>query len=111
MPAIRTRTEDWRDGETVVGWVFLFGFIPFARHHLHVAAIDESTRTLSSQEHGGVITTWNHDIIITPLDETTCEYRDRIEIDAGNLTWLVGLYARGFYAMRQRRWREVAKEL
>jgi hypothetical protein len=32
MPAIATRQKDWREGETVVGWVFLFGFIPFSRH-------------------------------------------------------------------------------
>ena len=111
MPVIRTRTDGWREGETVVGWVFLFGFIPVARHHLHISAIDESTRTLSSREHGGVITTWNHDIVITPLDEATCEYRDRIEIDAGAVTGPVGLYARWFYAMRQRRWRALAREL
>lgn len=111
MPAIATRTDEWHEGEVVVGWVFLFGFIPFSHHHLRVSAIDASTRTLSSREHGGLIKTWNHDIIVTPLDATTCEYRDRIEIDAVILTWLVGLYARGFYAMRQRRWRALAKEL
>lgn len=111
MPAIATRTDEWREGEVVIGWVFLFGFIPFSHHHLHVAEINASTRTLRSREHGGPITTWNHDIIVTALDGTTCEYRDRIEIDAGILTWLVGLYARAFYTMRQRRWRALAKEL
>ncbi len=111
MPTIATRTDEWVEGEVVVGWVFLFGFIPFSRHHLNVSEINESTRTLRSREHGGLITTWNHDIIVTPLDATTCEYRDHIEIDAGNLTWLVGLYARAFYAVRQRRWRSLAKEL
>lgn len=111
MPVIRRRQDEWREGETVVGWVFLFGFLPFSRHHLHVASIDESTRTLSSREFGGVIKTWNHDIEINPIDAKTCRYRDRIEIEAGIMTPVIVVYARWFYRMRQRRWRALANGL
>lgn len=111
MPAIRRRQDEWREGETVVGWVFLFGFLPFSRHHLHIVSIDESTRTLSSREFGGLITMWNHDIEVSPIDATSCRYRDRIDIDAGLVTPVVALYARWFYRMRQRRWRVLAKGL
>jgi hypothetical protein len=109
MPVIRKRTEVWREGETVVGWVFLFGFLPFSRHHLHIVRIDDSARSLSSQESGGLITIWNHDIEVEPIDAMSCHYRDRIEIEAGILTPVVALYARWFYRMRQRRWRALAK--
>lgn len=111
MPVIGGRQDDWREGETVVGWVFLFGFLPFSRHHLHVAGIDESKRVLSSREHGGLISVWNHDIEILPIDAVTCRYRDRIEIEAGMVTTLVVMYARWFYRTRQRRWRVLAKQL
>ena len=111
MPAIADRQDDWREGETVVGWVLLFGFVPFSRHHLHIARIDESTCTLSSREFGGVITTWNHDIEVVPIDATSCRYCDRIEIEAGFLTPVIVVYARWFYRMRQRRWRALAKGL
>ena len=111
MPAIADRKDEWREGETVVGWVFLFGFLPFSRHHLHIALIDEATRTLSSREFGGVITRWNHDIEVTPIDPTSCRYRDRIEIEAGILTPAVATYAQWFYRTRQRRWRALARGL
>ena len=111
MPVIRGRHDQWRSGETVVGWVFLFGFLPFSRHHLHIERIDESTFTLSSHEFGGLIKTWNHDIEVTPIDATTCRYRDQIEIDAGPLTPVIALYAQWFYRMRQRRWRTLASGL
>ena len=111
MPVIRSRVDDWRAGETVVGWVFLFGLLPFSLHHLHIDSIDDSTRRLSSREFGGLITTWNHDIEVVPIDPTTCRYRDRIEIEAGIVTPLVALYARWFYRMRQRRWRALARGL
>jgi hypothetical protein len=78
---------------------------------LHVARIDDSTRTLSSREFGGLIRTWNHDIVVTPIDGTSCSYRDRIEIRAGVVTPLIVVYARWFYRMRQRRWRALAKGL
>lgn len=111
MPVIQERHDEWREGETVVGWVFLFGFLPFSRHHLHVATLDEFSRLLSSREHGGLIRVWNHDIEVTAIDETTCRYRDRIEIKAGLMTPVIVFYAHWFYRMRQRRWRALAVEL
>lgn len=111
MPVIRNRTDEWQLGETVVGWVFLFGFIPFSRHHLHVASISEDSRTLTSQERGGVVRKWNHDIVVTSINEGQCKYLDRIDISAGLLTPLIVVYAHWFYRMRQRRWRVLAKEL
>lgn len=111
MPVIRCRQDEWHEGETVVGWVFLFGFVPFSRHHLHIARIDEGNRTLSSCEFGGLIRTWNHDIEVAPIDPQRCLYRDCIEIEAGALTRIVAVYARWFYRMRQRRWRSLAKRM
>ena len=66
MPAIRDRERPWQEGETVTAWVFLFGIVPFSKHRLHVARIDDAAMKLSSQEGGGVIRRWNHDIIVTP---------------------------------------------
>jgi hypothetical protein len=109
MPVLSSRHDDWREGETVVGWVFLFGCLPFSRHQLHIARIDESSRILSSRECGGVITVWNHDIEVVSIDGVTCRYRDRIEIEAGLMTPLIALYAEWFYRLRQRRWRALAK--
>ena len=111
MPAIRDRDRQWQEGETVTAWVFLFGILPFSKHRLHVARIDDAAMTLSSQEGSGLIRRWNHDIIVTPLDEASCEYRDVIDIDAGIFTPAIALYARWFYYMRQRRWRALAKEI
>lgn len=111
IPAIRDRQDEWRECETVEGWVFLFGFLPFSRHHLHLARIDDVTRTLSSRESGGLITRWDHDIEVTPIDDARCVYRDRIEIEAGVMTPLVVVYARWFYWMRQRRWGALARRM
>jgi ligand-binding SRPBCC domain-containing protein len=111
MPVLKDREDTWREGETVQGWVFLFGVVPFSRHHLHVADIDDADMTLRSQERGGPIRRWNHDIVVTPVDDSRCTYRDRIDIDAGGLTAVVVGYARWFYRIRQRRWRELAGKL
>ena len=111
MPVINNRPDEWHEGETVIGWVFLFGFIPFSHHHLHIAKIDEEARTLSSREQGGLLKRWDHDIVVTQVGPETCSYRDRIDIDAGVVTPFVVLYARFFYRMRQRRWRALAREI
>ncbi|NBQ42101.1 MAG: hypothetical protein EBU23_06030 [Mycobacteriaceae bacterium] len=111
MPAIRDRHDSWREGETVVGWVFLFGILPFSRHTLHVARIDETAMVLTSREKGGLLRRWNHDILVEKRGETRSTYRDRIDIDAGVFTPAVVLYANWFYRMRQRRWRRLATTL
>lgn len=111
MPAIRHRQDRWREGETATGWIFLLGLVPFSRHTLHCAQIDDEAMTLRSREHGGAVRSWNHDIVVTAIDDGRCTYRDRIDIDAGPLTPLVALWAQGFYRVRQRRWRELAPAL
>jgi ligand-binding SRPBCC domain-containing protein len=111
VPALRGRTEPWRAGETVRSWVFLFGVIPFSYHHLTVASIDDERRILRSDERGGPIRVWRHDIVVVPVSPTRCRYEDHIEIDAGILTALVAGYASVFYRVRQRRWRQLARTL
>jgi hypothetical protein len=111
MPVIAYRNDSWQEGETVVGWVFLFGVLPFSRHHLQVARINDEVRILTSRERGGLIRAWNHDIQVTPIDAGACRYRDTVEIEAGVVTPLIAAYASWFYRMRQRRWRALAKEL
>jgi len=111
MPVLNDRRENWREGETVQGWVFLFGLLPFSRHRLHVAGIDDAEMTLRSQERGGPLRRWDHDISVTAIDDHRCRYRDRIEIDAGVLTPVVVRYAHWFYRLRQRRWRDLATTL
>ena len=111
MPAIKHREDEWREGETVEGWVFLFGVIPFSHHTLHISAISDTAMTFSSLESGGLIRRWNHDIIVVASDDSRCNYRDRIDIDAGIFTPIVVLYARWFYRTRQRRWRALARVL
>ena len=111
MPVLNGRDDTWHEGETVEGWVLLFGVLPFSRHHLKVADIDDADMTLRSQERGGLIRRWNHDIVVTPVDDSRCTYRDRIDIDAGVLSAMVGGYARWFYRIRQRRWRALARTL
>jgi ligand-binding SRPBCC domain-containing protein len=105
---LRRRTAPWREGETISGVLVVFGVLPVSVHHLTVERIDDSSRELHSDERGGVVKTWRHLIRVTPLPDGRCRYEDRIEIDAGLLTPLVAALARQFYAMRQRRWRELA---
>ncbi len=111
LPAVRGRAGEWRAGETVTSWLLLFGVVPFSRHHLTIVEIDDAHRVMRSDEHGGLIRSWRHDITVTPLDGVSCRYEDRIEIDAGMFTRPVVWYATAFYAMRQHRWRRLAPAL
>jgi hypothetical protein len=107
----RRRHDRWHEGEEHVGWLLLGGVVPVSRHRLRVERLDDHARLLRSDEGGGLVRSWSHDIVVEPLDDGRCRYTDRIEIDAGPLTPLVWAFAEGFYRVRQRRWRELARIL
>lgn len=108
-PAAERIDREWTVGDEIEGWIFLFGFIPFSRHHLRIESIDEDRRVVRTDESGGAIRTWRHRIEVTPIEGQACRYEDRIEIDAGPLTGIVTAYAQLFYRYRQRRWRRFAR--
>jgi hypothetical protein len=110
-PAAERIHGPWRTGQTIAGWTFLFGVLPFSKHHLAVESIDDATMELWSDEHGGLVRSWRHRLSVTPVDAGTCRYEDHIEIDAGPLTRVVAIYAHVFYRHRQRRWRGLARLL
>ena len=110
FPAAEAHPGPWETGDVVEGWTWLFGVVPFSRHRLTVASIDDATRTLDSDEGGGIVRAWLHRITVAEHG-SGCRYEDRISIDAGVLTPLVAAYARVFYRYRQQRWRRLAPVL
>lgn len=80
----------------------LFGVIPFGIHTIRIVRFDGNG--VSSREGNEHVPVWNHDITLEALDNAHTRYTDRVEIRAGWKTPLVWLWARGFYAHRQRKW-------
>jgi hypothetical protein len=102
----------WVVGTTVTGRLRVLG-VPFSRHRITVERLDHDHRALQSDEAGGLIRSWRHLITVDPVpgDPGRSRYTDVIEIGAGVLTPAVALFARGFYRLRQRRWRRLAPVL
>lgn len=107
----RGRIDLWRAGDEATGWLLLGGVVPFSRHRIHIAEIDDRRRLMRSDESGGVIRSWRHDIVVEPLDRGRTRYTDVVDIDAGPLTAVVAALAGLFYRERQRRWRTLAPVL
>lgn len=110
-PPIARRADAWREGETVSGRLWLFGVLPLTRHTIRVARIDTAQLTLTSDEHGGPIHSWTHDIVLEPLDDHRTRYTDRVTIEAGSVTLPITAFAWLFYRVRQARWRQLAPTL
>ena len=94
--------DEWAVGGTT-SWRFrLFGVIPFGTHTIRIMRFD--AERISSREGNRHVPVWNHDILLVPIDENHTEYTDRVEIQAGWKTVFVWLWAKAFYAHRQRKW-------
>ncbi len=105
---VRHRTEPWQQGDEATGWLLLAGVVPFSMHRIRIASIDDHERLLRSDESGGVIRSWRHDILVEPHADGRSRYTDVVHIDAGPLTPLVAAFAWFLYRERQRRWRVLA---
>jgi hypothetical protein len=110
VPALAGRTEPMQQGECGTGWLLLFHVIPLSHHTIHLVEVDPTSRTLRSEEHGGMLRTWNHTLHVKPIGEATCRYSDTVEIDAGKLTSVVAWAGRLIYRYRQRRWHKLVRK-
>lgn len=97
--------ETWEQGQYKVG-MRLFGIIPIGWQVVGLELLPPRGEIWSVRDngHGALIRTWDHVIEVSPKGEGT-HYTDRVTVDAGWLTAPVALFARIFYAHRQRRWR------
>ncbi|MGV9797898.1 hypothetical protein ACWDTP_07545 [Mycobacterium sp. NPDC003449] len=80
------------------------------RHTIEVVDVDPAIRTIRTREHGGVLRRWDHTLHVEPVADGTCRYSDIVDIDAGPLTGMVVVLARGIYAYRHRRWRKLVRK-
>ncbi len=107
-PVNEDDTSIWRaDTETAYNFK-LFGIIPFGVHSIKVIrfSLEEGIYTHESNKH---VPVWNHEIIIEKIDNNSTKYTDIVEIKAGWKTIFVYLWAKCFYAHRQRRWLKLLK--
>lgn len=111
--AFRPRTpfpERWAPG-TYETDMYLLGWVPLGRQRLGIEYTAEEGRYALRDNGGGqLVQGWDHRISIEPLGPAACRYTDQVTIRAGWLTFLVSLFAYAFYAWRQRRWRQLARQ-
>ena len=90
-----------------------FGWVPIGQQVIgvEVPATDPPMRRLRDNGSGSLVRVWDHVIELVPLSDASTRYTDRVRLQAGLLTPLILIWARGFYAHRQRQWRTLAKTL
>ena len=91
----------WREGEVSLYHFKLFGFIPFGIHTIRIEKFDQNG--IQSREYNKHVSVWDHLIILEDMGDQT-KYTDEVEIHAGWKTIFIWLWAKAFYAHRQRKW-------
>ena len=91
----------WRVGGVSSYRFRLFGVIPFGTHTIRIERFDENE--IQSRESNEHVQVWDHRITLKDLGGQT-EYTDEVDIRAGWKTFFVWLWAKAFYAHRQRKW-------
>lgn len=100
-PVEKNAGFSWKEGGTSSYRFKLFGFIPFGVHSIRVERFDQNG--IQSREHNRQVPVWDHLITLEDLGGHT-KYTDEVEIHAGWKTVFIWLWAKAFYAHRQRKW-------
>ena len=100
-PVEKSTDFSWQEGETSSYRFRLFGLIPFGVHTIRIERFDQTG--IQSREHNRHVPVWDHLITLEDLGEQT-RYTDEVEIRAGWKTVFIWLWAKAFYAHRQRKW-------
>lgn len=100
--------REWTAGSTSAYRFRLFGAIPFCTHTIYIVRFDQDG--ISSREENEHVPVWNYEIMLMELDGSRTEYTDRVEIKAGWKTIFIWLWAKAFYAHRQRKWVKLLRE-
>ena len=100
-------SAEWKAGNTYALDLYAFYILPLGQYFIHVNKIDHEAFEIFTHEHGSLTKTWNHRILVKPLDDSAILYTDEIEIDAGILTLFIWAFAHVFYRHRQRRWKRL----
>ena len=98
----------WKEGEYRAS-MRLFGILPIGNQTIGIEyPPDAPPMTLRDNGHGTMAQKWDHWIFVQSEGDGT-RYTDRVDVSAGVFTPFVALFARAFYAHRQRRWKRMAK--
>jgi len=102
--------ERWSDGEYRLSMRFL-GILPLGRQivGLETQPMRGDIWSIRDNGRGTMIRNWDHWIEVSPEGDGT-RYTDRVTVEAGLLTPFIVLFARIFYAHRQRRWRRLVAD-
>ena len=97
----------WEVGQRLSFRFRMFCLIPYGVHTIRVRQFSpDGIYTNESNTH---VPVWNHRIRLVDNGNGTTTYSDEVEIGAGWKTGIVWLWARCFYAHRQRKWKKLLK--
>ncbi len=91
----------WKAGASSSYRFKMWGFIPFGIHTINIEQFDIDK--VRSREGNKFVPVWNHKIYLKDLNGKT-EYTDEVDIDAGWKTIFIWIWAKAFYAHRQKKW-------
>ena len=86
-------------GQSISVMVSLFGRLPAQPYHMEIVEFNPDRMIMISSEQGAGVKSWHHRLQVTTTP-TGSRLTDRIEIDAGWMTWPFTLWAKYLYKKR-----------
>ena len=93
-------TEPVYEGQKIVVTLKRWGWLPMGQWTMEVVRRDDAHFILESREHGNVVRSYKHRLVVEPLSENSARYTDKLDVDAGLLTPFVFPMFKAMYEQR-----------
>lgn len=101
-PQSKSDDTQWHPGQTTAFRLRIFAVLPYGIHTIKV--VEFSKEGIYTNESNAHVPIWNHRIQLIDNKDGTTTYSDEVEIGAGWKTIFVWMWAKCFYAHRQKKW-------
>ena len=102
------KIENWELNKNYTFVLYMYGFIPFGKHHVSFEKIDFDNLIIQSREHGFMVPHWDNYFEIVSLTDSTCKIKDVLKIQSTGINAIVSFYAKGVFKAKHKK---IAREI
>ena len=95
--------KSWVLNKNYTFYLYMYGFIPFGKHHASFETIDSENFKIQSKEHGFMVPHWDNYFEVIPLTDTSCVIKDVLTIQTTQINPIVSFYATGVFKAKHRK--------
>lgn len=95
--------KQWTIGKNYSFILYMYGVIPFGKHHIIIESIDSTSYVIQSRERGFLVPHWDNNFEVIHINDSTCILKDILTIQTKGINSIVTSYAIGVFKAKHKK--------